>query len=41
LKGATLEAIAAGERTGDLGGKLGTREFTAAVIRRLTSRVKS
>ena len=35
LKQSVLAAIAAGERTADIGGKLSTRAFTAAVIRRL------
>ena len=35
LRMATLSAIADGECTGDIGGKLGTKEFTLAVIDRL------
>lgn len=40
VKSAALAAIAAGERTRDLGGTLGTRAFTAAVIRHLTSALR-
>ena len=40
LKAAALEAIGAGERTRDLGGKLGTRAFTETVIRRLAPRLE-
>ena len=32
---ALLEAIAAGDCTADIGGKLGTAEFTAAIVRRI------
>ena len=39
LKAAALEAIGAGERTRDLGGKLGTKAFTENVIRRLAPRL--
>ncbi|PWN41457.1 hypothetical protein IE81DRAFT_324441 [Ceraceosorus guamensis] len=35
IESAIFRAIAEGDRTGDLGGKLGTREFTKAVIKRL------
>lgn len=41
LKRATLDAIGAGERTKDLGGKLGTMAFTDAVIQRFTSLLAS
>jgi isocitrate dehydrogenase (NAD+) len=34
LRAAVLAAIAAGEKTGDIGGKLGTEAFTAAVTKR-------
>jgi isocitrate/isopropylmalate dehydrogenase len=37
LRGAVLAAIAAGEKTADIGGKLGTEAFTAAVSRRYTT----
>lgn len=36
---AVRDCIGAGERTGDLGGKLNTREFTEAVLRRAAPRV--
>ncbi|MFN8506804.1 MAG: isocitrate/isopropylmalate family dehydrogenase [Dehalococcoidia bacterium] len=36
---AVRDCIGAGERTGDLGGKLNTREFTEAVLRRVAPRV--
>jgi isocitrate dehydrogenase (NAD+) len=36
LRAAVRDAIAAGEKTPDIGGSLGTREFTAAVRERLT-----
>ena len=35
IESAIFKTIAAGERTGDLGGKLGTRAFTEAIIGRL------
>jgi isocitrate dehydrogenase (NAD+) len=35
VRGAIRDAIAAGEKTPDIGGTLGTREFTAAVARRV------
>lgn len=35
IERAIFETIAAGERTGDLGGKLGTRAFTESIISRL------
>lgn len=35
IERAIFETIAAGERTGDLGGKLGTRAFTESIITRL------
>jgi isocitrate dehydrogenase (NAD+) len=35
LRGAIKEAIASGEKTADIGGTLGTREFTAVVAERL------
>ena len=35
LRGAIRDAIAAGEKTADIGGTLGTREFTEAVKARL------
>ncbi len=35
LRGALREAIASGEKTADIGGTLGTREFTEVVARRL------
>jgi isocitrate dehydrogenase (NAD+) len=35
LRKALFDAIAADEKTGDIGGKLGTDEFTAAVARRM------
>ena len=34
LRGAVLACLAAGQKTADIGGKLGTREFTQAVIER-------
>ncbi len=36
---AVRDCIGAGERTGDLGGKLNTRQFTEAVLRRAAARV--
>jgi len=38
LRTALLEAIAQGEKTADIGGKLGTEAFTAAVARRVAAR---
>ena len=35
LRKALRDAIQAGEKTGDIGGSLGTREFTQAVVGRL------
>ncbi|PWN95782.1 putative IDH2-isocitrate dehydrogenase subunit 2, mitochondrial [Tilletiopsis washingtonensis] len=35
IEKAIFKTIASGDRTGDLGGKLGTKEFTAAVIKNL------
>jgi isocitrate/isopropylmalate dehydrogenase len=35
LRNSVLACVAAGEKTADIGGKLGTREFTQAVIARL------
>jgi isocitrate/isopropylmalate dehydrogenase len=35
VRGAVRNAIAAGEKTRDIGGELGTEEFTAAVAARL------
>ena len=37
LRAALLDAIAQGERTGDIGGKLSTEQFTQAVMRRVTA----
>jgi isocitrate/isopropylmalate dehydrogenase len=37
LRGAIRETIAAGEKTADIGGTLGTREFTGVVKQRLVS----
>ncbi len=37
LREAVRSAIAAGEKTADIGGSLGTREFTEAVARRLAA----
>ncbi len=37
LRGALREAIAAGEKTADIGGTLGTREFTRTIAARLTA----
>lgn len=39
LRGALLDAIAQGEKTGDIGGKLKCDEFTAAVVRRFKARL--
>ncbi|MBL8804690.1 MAG: isocitrate dehydrogenase [Planctomycetes bacterium] len=39
LRTALLDAIAAGEKTGDIGGKLKTDEFTAVVIRRVQAQL--
>jgi isocitrate dehydrogenase (NAD+) len=35
IEAGVFSAIAHGERTGDLGGKHGTRAFTEAIIKRL------
>lgn len=35
IESAIFGTIAAGQRTGDLGGKLGTRKFTEEIISRL------
>jgi isocitrate/isopropylmalate dehydrogenase len=35
LRGAIRDAIASGEKTADIGGTLGTREFTAVVAERV------
>ncbi len=40
LREASLEAVAAGVRTADLGGHAGTREFTDEVIRRVRSKLE-
>ena len=37
LRGAVREAIAAGEKTRDIGGSMGTREFSGAVLERLNA----
>jgi isocitrate dehydrogenase (NAD+) len=39
LRRAVFDAIAAGEKTRDIGGSLGTKEFTAAVAARLRARM--
>jgi isocitrate/isopropylmalate dehydrogenase len=39
IREATLEAVAAGERTSDLGGHLGTTEFTDEVISRVRAKL--
>jgi isocitrate/isopropylmalate dehydrogenase len=40
LRGAIRAALAAGEKTADIGGSLGTREFTAVVKQRLASALR-
>jgi isocitrate/isopropylmalate dehydrogenase len=40
IKEACLEAVAAGQRTADLGGHLGTREFTDEVISRVRAKLE-
>ncbi len=35
IESAIFKAIAEGQRTGDLGGKLGTRAFTEEICKRL------
>lgn len=39
IESGVFAAIAHGERTGDLGGKLGTREFTESIIKRLGQKI--
>ena len=40
IREATLEAVAEGMRTADLGGHAGSREFTDEVIRRMTQKLE-
>jgi isocitrate dehydrogenase (NAD+) len=40
IREATLEAVAEGVRTADLGGHAGSREFTDEVIRRTTQKLE-
>jgi isocitrate dehydrogenase (NAD+) len=39
IEAGVFSAIAHGERTGDLGGSMGTRAFTESIIKRLGEKV--
>jgi isocitrate/isopropylmalate dehydrogenase len=40
IRESALEAVAEGERTADLGGHLGTSDYTDAVIRRVKTKLE-